>query len=645
MIHLNNVSLQFGSKLIFDEANWHIKQGARYALIGRNGVGKTTLFRMLMQEQDIDKGEIKRRGKLKVAYLPQEHKTESSNTILNELLLDNKDLIDIQKELAKLEKKLENGDDSILDKYTELSTEFEHRGGFELETKAKMILSGIGFKREDFDKPVNEFSGGWKMRVYLSKLLLRNPDLLLLDEPTNHLDMPALIWLESYLSNFPGTLIIISHDRDFLNKVTNNITELSFYKINTYGGNYDFFLKKKIENESLIYKQYEKQQEEIENLKRFITKFKAKASKAVQAKSKMKQLEKIEKNLITLPQKAASVRFHIPFSNQSGKTVLEVNNLNQQYVENKIFINTDLTIYKDERAAIVGANGIGKTTLLKIIADLVKFSGDVKLGYNVRYSYFGQHQIDELNVNNDVITEVESFADFEDIPKIRKILGSFMFTGDAVFQKISTLSGGEKSRIALVKILLEKSNLLLLDEPTNHLDIETKELLLKALKEYQGTIIIVSHDKYFVQNLADRILLIKDKKIIKYDGGLDYYFEKSDQESNNIVADSDSNNTIISSANKKDQKRYEAEQRQRKSKKLKPFLKKLENLEKEIERLESLKEKQLEEMSDPSFYNQNSDYISKFNIKVKNTEKELENLQETWEELYFEIETIEEEFS
>jgi len=643
MIHLNNIYLQFGSKSIFENASWHIKSGSRYALIGRNGVGKTTLFRILTDEQDIDKGEIKKRGNLSIAYLPQEHKIISTKTILNELLEDNKELKVIQNTLVELEHKLEAGEDELLDKYTELSTKFEHLGGFELETRAKMILSGIGFKRDDFNKPINEFSGGWRMRVYLSKLLLRNPDLLLLDEPTNHLDLPALIWLESYLSNFSGTLIIISHDRDFLNKVTNHITELSINKITTYGGNYDFYLKQKTENEDLLYKQYEKQQEEIEHLKKFINKFKAKATKAAQARSRMKQLEKIEENLIVLPQRASSIRFYIPFSQQSGKEVLNIENLTQKYGEHTIFEDTDLTIFRDERAAIVGANGIGKTTLLKIITNLISYSGKVKLGHNVKFSYFGQHQIDELNGNNDIITEVESFADFEDIPKIRKILGSFMFTGDIVFQKISTLSGGEKSRIALVKILLEKSNLLLLDEPTNHLDIETKELLLKALKEYSGTIILVSHDKYFIENLATSILLIKDRKIIKYDGGLSYYLEKIGLEDGDINNKKLENST--DNLNKKDKKRYEAELRQKKSKILKPMNKELEKVEEKIEVLEIEKEEALKEMSSSDFYNKSSKYISDFHKKVSELENKLNTLQDKWEELSLEIEEIEANFN
>jgi ATP-binding cassette subfamily F protein 3 len=641
MIHLNNISLQFGNKIIFENANWHIKSGSRYALIGRNGVGKTTLFRILTKEQHIDKGEILERGNLKIAYLPQEHKMVSNKTILDELLLDNEEIVGLHKELIELEHELAKGNDAILDKYTDLSLKFEHLGGFEYETKAKMILSGIGFKREDFDKPISEFSGGWRMRVYLSKLLLRNPDLLLLDEPTNHLDLPALIWLESYLSSFPGTLIIISHDRDFLNKVTNHITELSINKISTYTGNYDFYLNKKVENEELIYKRYEKQQEEMEHLKKFINKFKAKATKAAQARSRMKQLEKIEENLIVLPQKAADIKFQIPFSTQSGKEVLSINNLTQKYDEKEIFINTELTVYREERAAVVGANGIGKTTLLKVIANLIKYSGEVKLGYNVKFSYFGQHQIDELNTNNDIITEVETFADFEDIPKLRKLLGNFMFTGETVFQKISTLSGGEKSRVALVKILLEKSNLLLLDEPTNHLDMETKELLLKALKEYSGTIVIVSHDKYFIENLATSILLIKDNKIIKYDGGLDYYLEKFNQEKSE---NNEKNEDVINTSNKKDKKRYEAELRQRKFKVLKPINDELEKVEEEIETLENDKNLAVEEMSEPSFYNKDSLYISNFHKRLSEIEGKLDSLQNSWEELSMKIEEIEKNF-
>jgi len=644
MLLLNDIDLQFGHKIIFQNLNIHIKKGSKYSLLGRNGAGKTTFFRLLTQEQEYDKGSIKFMGKnINIAYLPQEILELSDKTILEEILSGSKELIEIENELKKLEEIIHE-DEKALERYTLLSERFELLDGFNRESKAKQLLSGIGFKQEDFNQPISKFSGGWRMRVYLTKLLLNNPDLLLLDEPTNHLDLPAMIWLEHYLKSFNGTLIIISHDKIFLEKVTEHIIEIDQNRIFLYKGDYDSYLKQKEENRLLLIKHYNKQQEEMESLRRFITKFKAKATKAAQARSKMKQLEKIEANAIILPHSSKKMRFNLPIPQKSGKEVVNIKNMSKHYSTLSIFDNSELTILRDERVSIVGANGIGKTTLLKIVANLTDFDGDVKLGHNVNFSYFGQHQIEELNLNNDIITEMQNSATYDDIPRIRTILGSFMFTGDDVFQKISTLSGGEKSRLALAKMLLFKANLLLLDEPTNHLDIDSKDILLEALKNYEGTILFVSHDRYFIKNLATNIVSIEDKKLVKYQGGYQYYIEKLEN-ANNIT--NNEKRVEQPKGNKKDknQKRYEAELRNKKSKILAPLKKEFNKIESLIEDLETKKEEYLKEISNPEFYTKNNGtYIDKINKEMKTLDDTLEKQHEKWEELYLEIEEIEESF-
>lgn len=638
MIVLQDVYLQFGHKIIFEDLNWHIKKNQKIALVGKNGAGKTTLFRILMNEQETDKGDVIPIGTVKIAYLPQEQVNFGTKTVIEEIMEGNEELNNILHQIIELEHNLNT--EANLKKYAHLNEKFEVLGGFEREYKAKKILSGMGFKDSDFIRNITEFSGGYKMRIYLGKLLLDNPDLLLMDEPTNHLDLPALIWLEQYLNTFQGTVIIISHDREFINKIATNIAEIDYNIITDYPGNYDDFVKQKEEKAEFLIKMQEKQLDEIEHLSDFVEKFRYKASKATQAQSKLRQLEKIKANLVNLPQKKEKISFKLPEFQKSGNDVLTIKNLTKKYGDLTIFNNSDLFIERGERIAIVGQNGIGKTTLLKIIASLTEYAGECKLGHNVLYSYFGQHQVDELDVKKTLIEEVESVSAMDDIPKIRTLLGCFMFHGDDAYQKVLTLSGGEKSRVALAKMLLKKGNLLLLDEPTNHLDIDSKDVLMNSLKNYSGTIIFVSHDRYFIKELATAVVSIENTKIVKYIGGYDYYLSKITQteELNKKEAD-------FKKSSDKSQKKAEAVKRQEKYKVIKPIKDKFDKVEAEILKFEEIKSKQLETIQNPDFYSKNSsETISKLQREMVETEIKLKSLTEEWEILYMQMEEIEESF-
>lgn len=641
MIHLNDVALRLGHKEIFSGLSWHIKSGHRYALIGRNGAGKTTLFRLLTDQQEIDKGSVLKRGKLKIGYLPQEQTTEFQGTVLAATLAPFEHLKQMAQEIEALEQDLSS--DQKLNRYTALQEQFEAAGGDDLELRAKKILSGMGFSQKDLIRPITEFSGGWRMRVYLGRLLLDQPDLLLLDEPTNHLDLPSMIWLEQHLNQINAGLILISHDRTFINRLATDIASLDRGEIITYKGNYDDFVTQKAQREALILKQYEQQQEEIAGLKRFIDRFKAKASKAAQARGKEKQLEKILANPVKLPATQQQFSFNLPLSVKGGKIALTGKNIEKRFGDLTIMKESDLLVERGERIAIVGRNGIGKTTLLRMIAGLTEYRGELQTGHEVYYSYFGQHQIDELNLSHDLQTEVTHYADFEDIPNIRTFLGCFMFTGEDVHQKIGTLSGGEKSRVALVKMLLKRGNLLLLDEPTNHLDFEAKEILLNALERYEGTILFVSHDRDFIARLATSVISIEDQKLVKYIGGYDYYCEKQSEESGVISSSGVTAPGKVSRARLNKQER--AKLVQERATRLRPLKKQLETVEKKIEASELKHEKLLKLISDPEFYEKTpSDQLNETLKEMKRSETTLEELTDIWESCSMEIEEIEEEY-
>ncbi|OFZ73000.1 MAG: hypothetical protein A3K03_08645 [Bdellovibrionales bacterium RIFOXYD1_FULL_44_7] len=511
MIDILNITKQYGSKVLFEDATLHISERCRAGLIGPNGSGKTTLFRLILGIENSDSGNISCPRSLAIGYLSQEVPKSSDRTVLAEVMkMDGRreNLLLAKRELETRFSKINSEDISPdLDRYGRIQEELEHLDEYRIEARAKEILMGIGFKTSDFDRSLSEFSGGWLMRAALAKLLLMDPDLLLLDEPTNHLDLESLLWLEEFLNSFGGAIVTISHDTEFLNRTVNKVFEIDQRQIVTYKGNIDAYRLQKEERLKILRAQYTGQQAKIAEMERFIARFRAKATKARQAQSRIKALEKIER--IELPEDHSTVRFRFPPAPHSGKEVVTLTDLSAGYAAKTVFKNLNWTIKRGSRHLIAGVNGAGKTTLLKLLSgQLDPQIGSLRFGHEVKIGYYAQHQTDALDLKKTVLEELQSVSGDLPITRIRTIAGAFLFSGDAVEKRCSILSGGEKARVVMAKLLLSPVNFLLLDEPTNHLDIESRNVLLDALTDYEGTLCIVSHDRAFVSPLVDTILEI-----------------------------------------------------------------------------------------------------------------------------------------
>lgn len=512
MIHIHDVSKQYGSKLLFEGASVHLTPRSRMALVGPNGSGKTTLFKMLLGFEEPDSGTVTRTSHLAVGYLAQDLPKTSAYTVLAETMrLDGRreELLAAKRELE--EKFIEKATKADLSRYGRIQEELEHLNEYRLESRAKEILTGMGFRESDFHRPLTEFSGGWLMRVALSRILLMDPDLLLLDEPTNHLDLESLLWLESFLADYQGAILVVSHDTEFLNRVVSGVLEIDQKRLWLYKGNIESFAKQKQERLESLRAQYAGQQAKIAEMQAFIDRFRAKATKARQAQSRMKQLEKMER--IELPEHRASIRFCFPPAPHSGREIVTMKHASVGYGDMMIFRDLDWIIQRGARIIVVGVNGAGKTTLLKLLAgQMDPITGSRTFGHEVRVGYYAQHQAEALNMDLTVFEELRLAAPALPLTHIRSVAGAFLFSGDAIEKKCRVLSGGEKARVALAKLLLSPSNFLILDEPTNHLDAESRAVLLDALQAYEGTLCIVSHDRAFVGPLVDTILEIEPSR-------------------------------------------------------------------------------------------------------------------------------------
>jgi ATP-binding cassette subfamily F protein 3 len=508
VLHLQNLSKQFGSKVLFENADGHIGHRSRVALIGPNGAGKSTLIKIIMGLESPDEGQVSKANHLAIGYLPQEIPKMSGRSVLEEVMRTDGRRNELLQAKSEMEIKFSTeASDADLERYGRIMEELENLDEYRLESRAKAILGGMGFKTTDFGRSLSEFSGGWLMRVALSRILLMDPDLLLLDEPTNHLDLESVLWLEEFLKRTQGALLMISHDSAFLNRIVNEVIEIDQKKLWSYKGNLDAYATQKEERLKVLRAQYAGQQAKIAEIEAFVSRFGAKATKARQAQSRLKQLEKME--LIEIPDDRPTVRFQFPPAPHSGKDVILVENAAVRFGEKTVFKNLNWLLRKGTRTAIVGVNGAGKTTLLKLLAQVLKPSeGVVKLGHEVKVGYYSQMQAETLNMKNTILQELESVAPDMPVSHVRAIAGAFLFTGDAVEKKCQVLSGGEKARVALAKLLLSPSNFLVLDEPTNHLDVESRGVLLDALQDYGGTLCLVSHDREFVSPLVDQVLEI-----------------------------------------------------------------------------------------------------------------------------------------
>lgn len=535
MIQAADIAKTFGSKILYKGGSFQIDRGERVGLVGSNGSGKTTILRLLAKEETPDEGSILASDKLVIGYFSQNLEDMSGRSALEEVESAHPRFKFVQKELARLEGMFSQNlsDDemaSVLESYGELQSEFENIGGYEFEAKAAEILTGLGIGPNRYNQPVENFSGGWKMRIALAKILVINPDLLLMDEPTNHLDVESIIWLEEWLKEFKGAILMTCHDRDFMNRLVGRVIEVANKGVHLYSGNYDFYEKERAIRLRNLISSAKKQEDMLAKDKEFIARFAARASHAAQVQSRVKKLEKIE--IIEIPTEEKSLRFEWQNTPRGGEQVLIVENLAKTWHgdegENKVFANANAFVKRGDRIAVIGCNGAGKSTFMKIIVGAVEAtSGTAKLGPSIELGYFSQNSMDVLNPENTIIEEMQSHLPMANLGYIRNLLGSLLFSGDDIEKKIKVLSGGEKSRLVLATIMSRPINFLVLDEPTNHLDIKSREVLMDAIQRFEGTVMMVSHDRHFLRALTNRVFALDKHTIETFDGTYEEYLERN----------------------------------------------------------------------------------------------------------------------
>jgi len=655
MITLTHFQKQFGNKVLFKDCSFQIGVRDRIGLIGPNGSGKTTLFRMILGEDSIDNGDLRIAKGVKVGYLPQEVISLKGDNVLEEVLKGAAGITSLQDKMKILEEELSSiknpkEQEKLAKEYGKLQERYTILGGYSLEADAKQILQGLGFKEKDFNRTTDELSGGWLMRIALAKILLQSPDLLLLDEPTNHLDLESLIWLENFLINYPGAMVIVSHDRVFLNHLVDRIAEIEAQKLDLYYGDYDHYLQEKEARKRIVEATYKAQQRKIEQTERFIERFRAKNTKSSQVQSRIKMLERLER--IELPKEKREIRFQFPAPRRSSHRVVEVRDLYKRYSDTVVYQGIDLTLFRGDKVALVGPNGAGKSTLLKILAGVLEFEkGEVLLGKDVTRAYFSQNQFDLLHLENTVFEELLSIATDESQTELRTLLGTFLFSGDEIEKKVSVLSGGEKSRLILAKMLLKPANFLLLDEPTSHLDIPARNVLETALKQFQGTICLITHDRHLINEIANKVIEIDRGIPNVYPGNYDYYLYKKqliqmEEAKKEVNKGLKAEVQEKEKSEKKKSKYMVKEERRRRAQEVDEFRRQLSSLEKRFHEVEkSLHEatQKLDDLnqrlSDPNLYlNQKETYET---IQThKETQELVKALTQSWEFLALELEEM-----
>lgn len=605
MISLDNVTIRFGGIPLFSHVSFMIRDREKVALAGRNGAGKSTILKLIKGLISPDEGEVVLRQDHITGYLPQKMILNNQHTVLEEALNAFEEIRLLEKKIEHLNLKLAEREDyesesylKIIHQLTDAHERFDLLGGTNIRAEVERTMLGLGFKQEDLEKPTAIFSGGWRMRIELAKVLLLKPDVLLLDEPTNHLDIESIIWLENFLVNYPKSVLLISHDRTFLDRVTSRTIEISLGKIYDYNAPYSKYLTLREERKEQILAAYNNQQKLIEKTEEFIERFRYKATKANQVQSRIKQLEKIER--IEIEEHESNIHFRFPPAPRSGDIVVDVNDLSKKYDSNLILKDVSLTIERGEKVAFVGKNGEGKTTLAKIISKNLEHTGVCKIGHNVSIGYYAQNQDELLDENKTVFQTIDDEATGEIRTQIRNILGAFLFGGENADKKVKVLSGGERSRLSMIKLLLKPVSLLVLDEPTNHLDIQSKDILKKALLNYNGTLILVSHDRYFLDGLVQKVFEFREKQVWEHLGGIFDFLEK--RKLDNLGELNKSKTGMpLSSGNKNDIKnsktQYEARKKHEQA--LRKLRNKVQSLEAEIEMLENLIESKDKELQDP----------------------------------------------
>ena len=678
MIQIEQIGKSFGGQVVLRDLTWHITRGQRVGLVGPNGAGKTTLCRILTGEMEVDSGQVRRAKATTIGYLPQEIAPAGDGTVLGHLLAGFPEIQRLEDEMellaAEMAETENGGSEDLMHRYGDLQHQYEVLGGYSLEARAKAILGGLGFRPDESHAPLAKLSGGWRMRVSLGRLLLQSPDLLLLDEPTNHLDLESLQWLEDFLAAYEGTVVIISHDRYFLNRVVDRIAELELGRFALYTGDYDDYQAQKLARQEQIVAAQRTQADQIEKMERFIRKFRYKATKARQVQSRIKQLDKIERvEVIRAPKR---IHFTFPQPVRSGAIVSDLRKVRKAYGSAVVYAGIDFRLMRGDRVALVGVNGAGKSTLLKIVAGILPFEvGERILGHNASVHYYAQHQLDALNPAHTVLEELAEIADTETQTRLRTILGAFLFSGDDVEKPVTVLSGGEKSRLALAKMLLHPANLLCLDEPTNHLDVTAREVLEEALDQFDGTMLFISHDRYFINRIATKVVEVRDGRLWEFSGDYDYYLEKKAEEQ--VAAGSGqraagSHNTEGRAASlpgpklsaaggrepsrepavsgqrsavstpkprTRETKRAEAEARQHKSRVAAPLRARLKELESEITQAEARIQALTDQMANPDLY-KDGDRAREVARERKALEEQVRSLYGKWEELALRLEGV-----
>ena len=639
MVSINNLSYFIGDRPLYYEANLHIKPKDRIGLIGLNGTGKSTLLRLINGEFQPDEGEISKSSDTTIGFLNQDLLSyQSDDSILSVAMQAFAEAVQIQKDIDKVLHQMEVAyEDKLVDKLTRLQEKFEALDGYSMQAQAEAVLEGIGFQTADLQRPLREFSGGWRMRVMLAKLLLEKPNLLMLDEPTNHLDLPSIQWLENYLRTYEGAVIVVSHDQEFLDNMVTSIVEVAQRDLIQYAGNYSFYLEEKEQRNEIQRNAYENQQQKIKQTEKFIERFRSKATKARQVQSRVKSLERMDK-IDDVVEENRKVNFKFTMNQQSGRFIMTLKNISKSYGSLQILKNTTAQIERGDKIALIGANGKGKSTLLRIISGNEPIEGEREEGYNVNTAFYAQHQLESLGVNNEILEELKQAGSDKTETELRNILGCFLFTDEEVFKRIKVLSGGEKSRVALAKTLLQEANFLMLDEPTNHLDIQSVNILIQALQQYEGSFVVVSHNRHFISRTANKIWYIEDQEIKEYPGTYDeYVWWRSQQEQQ----EEESPKKVKAAKEKKQRTPSETELLQ---KEIKQLHKKLEEAEGQVTGFEKEVKATEAEMAKPDIYGQ-PDKLAEATLRYEQQKKKLAEWQQQWDGLATEIEEKENELS
>ncbi len=668
-----NIAKSFGGQSLYTGATLQINARERWALVGPNGAGKTTLLRIIMGLETPDEGSVSFAKDTNIGYLEQESGTLGTNSALEEVMASATEIRSLAKRISELEAQIANltsndTQEDVLETYGRCQERFERLGGYELESRARQILGGLGFSAKDMLKPAKDFSGGWQTRIALAKLLLRHPDLLLLDEPTNHLDLESVHWLESFLSSYDGAVLLVSHDRAFINACVSHVAALENRSLTTYTGNYSDYLKLRESNLEQLRAKRAAQERDIAHMQSFVDRFRYKARKAKQVQERIHRIEQIRSELVMLPEQAKQVHFHFPKPPRTGDMVVHLNKVSAAYGSRVVYSDVDFKLYRGDRVALVGPNGAGKSTLMKlIVGNLAPAQGSVELGLNVSFSYYAQHQLENMQSSNTALQELQRVSVGWTSSDERRLLGAFLFQGDDVDKPVSVLSGGEKARLALAKMMVAPDPLLCLDEPTNHLDMNSIDILQTALQDFPGTIVLISHDEDLVRNVCNKVIDIRNGRLTFFDGDYEYYLFKRAELIPSIAQDTEdpastARNIPLAAAQKaredtlgshdvshtssskgrntktREQRRQEAEERNARNAKTRAERKRLRELEAELEPMQARYEELLKAMASQELYNNQAEFdkalqeYNKLSQRIPELEAEWIELSEKLEE-------------